>query len=480
MDYHNCLQSIETNKIAEYLVELNELLPLMQSVSATYPFDIVKEFLDNSAQMAIYLQSCQISTELDIALMQQATVVRQSLETLIEYGAVTRYHPASAHGQHRFAKYSEWCKYLMEHSSVQNCRDVVTQFQASFGKNTINKVPIQQVITFSYQLQTNIRDGQVKLQKQLERLNAEMNGDASDGDASTNLVQVTLQFEEARNEIRTFLQDVNSAKPEKRNNVLALHCIITTTLADLNKRLLMMENAAANSGENMVDLTFNGNRFLDELYCHSAIMCELTIIIETAYRECTSTALSPEFLNAAQSLREIQNVHETLRTVSEQFSMLILDEALHGVISENKSVLEMISSLSNLQEGLQSIPELLTNLNLRLRRSALSSSGMGSPAAAEASGENAAAAADVEVLRQKLHFLKQQFEQTDELDAGQKLFLQFNGLFDKLDDEYQRLIDCVQTLNVSGERRKIDQLKNSMDLAVSAHFQQNKINSISP
>lgn len=464
LDYHNCIQSIETNKIAEFLVELNELLPAMQTVSATHAFDIVKEFLDNSAQMAIYLQSCQISSDLDVSLMQQTTVIRKSLETLIEYGAVSRYNPASNHAQHRFAKYSEWCEFLMEHSSVQDCRDVVTQFQASFGKNAINKISIQQVITFSYQLQNNIRDGQLKLSKQLERLNVELNGMPVEGDAATSVVPFK-RFEESRNAIRIYLDESTREKAEKRNNVIALQCIITTTLCDLNKRLLMMENAAASSGENMIDLTFNGNWVLDELYTHSAIMCELATIIETAHRDYTGTMLSHEFSNAAQCLREIQCVHETLRTANEQFAQLILNDALHGVISENKSVLDMISTLSNLQEGLQSIPDLITSLNLLLRRKAMSSSRMVSPTI-DLSAENAICN-DVGILRQKLCCMKQQFEQCTDLEPGQKLFLQFNTLFDKLDDEYQRLIDCLQRLTLNDECQKIDQFKNSMELAVS-------------
>lgn len=455
MDYHNCLQLIEMNKIAEHLTELNEVVASLKLIPPNHPFDLVREFLDNSAQNAIYLQSCQLSSGLDVFVTKQIATIQQSLDTLMEYGAITRYHPASVHGQHRITKYAEWCKYLAEHQSVQDCRDVVAQFQTTIGKNAISKVPVQQVITFSYSLQTTLRDGKFKLQKLLERLNVETDNAVIDGTSTVNIMQYTNLFEDARNSIRIFFQDPSPMSTEKKFNVLALHCVTITTLCDLNKRLLMMENAAANSGDSMVDLTFNGNWVLDELYAHSAIMCEMASIIEKAHRDHATKTLTDQFLCAAQCLREIQNIHENLREFNEQFTLTILNDVLYGIISEKQSVLDMISALSNLQESLQSIPELLNNLYLHLRHGS------------NAEVATLQACADVLVLRQKLDTLNTQMEQTGPSEIGSKLFLRINGLFDKLDDEYDRLIDCLNGLNLLGDQRKIDQIKNSIQLAVS-------------
>lgn len=455
MDYHNCLHLIETNKIAEHLSELNELVASIKGTTSNHAFDLVKDFLDTAAQQPIYLQSCQLSSGLETLVTKQITTIQQTLETLMEYGAITRFHPPSVHTQHRITKYAEWCGFLAEHQSVQDCRDIVTQFQTTIGKNANNKVPVQQVITFSYSLQTLLRDGEFKLQKLLERLNVETDNAVVDGNTTVNITQYTNLFEEARNSIRIFFQDQNALSTEKKYNVLALHCVTITILCDLNKRLLMMENAAAtaSSADNMVDLTFNGNWVLDELYAHSAIMCEMTSIIEKAHRDHATKTLTDQFKCAAQCLREIQNIHENLKEFNEQFSLSILNDVLYGIISEKQSVLDMISALSSLQESLQSIPELLNNLYLHLRH-----------------GSNAEVAAhrasdDVGVLRQKLDALRAQMEQSGS-EIGSKLFLRINGLFEKLDDEYDRLIDCLQALNLLGDQRKIDQIKNSIQLAV--------------
>lgn len=464
-DYQNCLRLIETNTTTEYLNKLNELMPSIKALPPNQAFDMVKDFLENSAQMAIYLQSCQLSSGLDASVLKQMSIVRNALEILIEYGRVTRFHPPCAHSNHRITKYSEWCQYLSEHQTVQDCRDIVTQFQTSIGKNAISKIPIQQVITFSYQLQTNVRDSEFKLQKLLERLNIE-----SDGDSTTmNIVKYTNQFEDARNSIRIFLQEHLSPASDKKSNVNSLHCVTITMLCDLNKRLLMMENASASSGDNMVDLTFNGNRVLDELYAHSAIMCEMASIIESAHREYGTKPLTNDFLYATQCLREIQNSHETVRQFNEHFSTSTLNDALHGVISENKSVMDMISALSNLEDSLQSIPELLTNLNLHLRRNAMSSSGMLTSTFNHSNVEATSyqTCADVCLLRQKLDLLKSKLELNDPIDSGTKLFLLLNSFFDKLDEDYDRLVDCLQYLVLPESWIKIDQVKNSIDLAVS-------------
>lgn len=468
MDYNNCLHLIEMNKIVEHLNELNVMVTALKVIPPNHAYDLVKDFLDNSAQKPIYLQSCQLSSGLDVLVTNQIAAIRQTFETLIEYGAITRYHPPTVHAQHRITKYAEWCKCLAEHQTINNCRDVVAQFQATIGKNNaINKVPIQQVITFSYSLQTTIRDGEFKQQKLLERLSVETNNAIIDGSSSNNstaaaatvnIMQYTSSFEDARNSIRIFFQEQNALPTEKKFNVLALHCVTITILCDLNKRLLMMENAAASSADNMVDLTFNGNWVLDELYAHSAIMCEMASIIEKAHRDHATKTLTDQFLCAAQCLREIQNCHENLREFNEQFSTTILNEILYGIISEKQSLLDMISALSNLQESIQSIPELLKHLYLHLRHGA------------NTDAATIQACKDVTILRQKLDTLNTQLAQTGPNEIGSKLFLRINGLFDKLNDEYDRLIICLQRLNLLDDQRKIDQIKNSIQLAVSSFF----------
>lgn len=444
--YQDCLNSVRENKLAEYQVELHEVLGALQAQMATQEFDSLKEFLENSAQTAIYIQSCQMSNELHVTMLQQIQLVQLSLKTLCQYGQVTRYHPASVHMAHRIAKYSDWCRFLSEHQSVQDCRDVVTQFQMSVGKNAINKVPLQQVITFSYQLQTNIRDGQFKLQKTLERYSAEVVGTRAGDDMDTVLRQYECLYDNARDNLQQFRQE----------NVTVLHLAVTNVLCELNNRLLLMENAAASSGDNLIDLTFNGNWFLDEIYMHASIMAEMVEFSANINGQTIVTAM-----------HAVKGIYGHLRDINATFSSRILDDAICGIVGEDKSVLEMITTVSSLQEGRQSIPEVLTNLNLHLRRSARIASGGNSSPSITSHHITAQACADVKELRRQLSEMVAQFEQIEKPNAGQKLFLELNGMFDRLEMEHGRLLDEVSDLVVPANWKKIKQIKDSMDLAVS-------------
>lgn len=444
--YHNCLDSVRENKIAEYQLELAEVSSALQAQTATHELDPLKEFLENSTQTAIYIQSCQMSNELHVTTLQQIQLVQQSLETLREYGEVTRYHPSSVHMAHRLAKYSDWCHFLSDHQSVQECRDVVTQFQMSVGKNAINKVPLQQVVTFSYQLQTNIRDGQFKLQKTLERYSVEVDESKAGDDMGSVLRQYECLYENAKIAIQQVGQE----------NGTMLILAITTVLCDLNNRLLLMENAAASSGDNLVDLTFNGNWFLDEIYMHASIMSEMV-----EFSADVNSQMNVKAMHA------VKTSYEHLREINATFSAQILGDAIYGIIGEDKSVLDMISTLSSLQEGRQSIPEILTNLNLHLRRSVRIASGGNSSPSFTSHHITSQACADVKELRRQISETIAQFSQIDEPNAGQKLFLELNGMFDELEIEHGRLLDCVNDLLVPENWKKIKQIKDSMDLAVS-------------
>lgn len=446
--YQQCLDAVRENKIAEYQLELAEVLCALQAQTATQEFDSLKEFLENSAQTAIYIQSCQMSTELQAMMLQQIQLVQQSLETLREYGEVTRYHPSSVHMTHRIAKYSDWCQFLSEHKSVQDCRDVVTQFQMSVGKNAINKVPLQQVVTFSYQLQANIRDVQFKLQKTLERYQTEVDGTGAGDDMGAVLRHYECVCDGARAGLQQFGQEHAST----------LHLAVTNVVCDLNNRLLLMENAAANSGDNLIDLTFNGNWFLDEIYTHASVM------VEMAQFSAKSNDNGRKNISVMQA---VKSVYGHLREINAAFSSTILGDAVYGIIGENQSVLDMISTVSSLQEGRQSMPEILTNLNLHLRRSARIASG-GNVSPSIASHQiTAQACNDVTQIRQQLNEMIAQIEQTDEPNAGQKLFLELNGMFDKLEAEHGRLLADITDAAVPDNWKKIKQIKDSLNLAVS-------------
>lgn len=447
--YLSCLNLFEVNPFGDHLLQLGELTTILKTESATYEFDLVKNFLDNSAQTAIYSQSCQISNELKTEQLQQFAALKQILDGLKQYVAVARYHPRAVHDHHRIARYSEWCSYLMEHSTVQDCRDIVTQFQTNIGKNALNKVPIQQVATFSYQLQSIIGKGQYELQSTLEALNAELNHE----DVATRILQFSKSHEETKCAIKIYLTDNESCRS-------LLETVAMSRLNQLNTQLLTMHRAIADSTDNLTELTFNGKWFVDEFLAHSTLMFDLCRVhdLGDAFNHLVNTTrLNPEMIVPFYAMQSICNTYKHLCFMNESFVNITLSDILNGIISEDKSVLGMIATVSSLQEGLLPLAEIVTNLQLHLTN--------GVTAVTETTAMQAIK--DAKTLESRLKELKDNFSGEEVLTKGQVLFMAFNGLFETLDDCYQQSIEFVQQISIPEEWKNIDHIRDSSELAVS-------------
>lgn len=431
--FKDCMQMVHSELLQNYVHSLDEASAAIASISE---FEIVKELLENSAQGAVYQQSEQIRKELESSYMQQTTITKQIFEAIQQYSDVVRFHPRSYIEQHRLYKYAEWSKFLSDNQSVCACREVVTQFQATLGENMI-RPPLQPFIAFSCQLHAVMCEDNFKLKKKCELL--QMKGE------SVNLVQLENIYVDGKSMISQFLQ-------EQKGAVRALECVTLTAMCDLNKRLLMMENAAASSGDNLMDLTSNGKWFLDELFVITSILSEMTNIISE------NDSFGVDFVASVHCLRASNNIYGSLRDMHNTFIRTIITNSLHGIISEDTSVLEMISAVSSLQEGIQPIQELLSNLHMHLRCTV-----MNMPS------QHQAASMDAKKLREKLNTLRIGFEKqrSDGMStSGIDLFLLFNGLFEALDTKHQEMITAIQALDIPGDWRKIDQIKDARDLAV--------------
>lgn len=429
--YRDYMKNIANNLIDDNLIELNDLA----NTEIASEFGLVWEFLENSAQSLIYAQGDQTSKELIAAVHQQTGLVKQIFDALIQYGNVVNCHPQRYIEQHRLFQYANWCNQLTSSESVQSCRDVIEQFQNSFGEVAISP-SVQQAITLAYNLQNVVTEESVKLSKYYERYQKSVDSDES------NIVRLDNVHSDAKSAISLFLLEENGA-------VRALECVTLTALCDLNKKLLMMENAFSNSGDSLVDLTLNGKWFFDELFVLTSTITELTDLL------CENDTFDSGFMAAVDCLHASKETYSSLFEMNNTFLNTILTKVIHGIISEDSSVLEMISSLSSLQDGLQTIQELLTNLHLHLRCTVMNTESV-----------HSTSMDDAKVLRLRLDQLRVQFE-TKEKTMGSELFLSFIKLFDVVDEKHRHLVSLIAELNIPVEWKKIDQVKDSRDLAVS-------------
>lgn len=163
--YKNYMKNIANNVIYDHLVELNDLV----SVINVSEFDMVWEFLENSAQNVIFVQGGQTNKELFATCHQQTVLVKQIFEALIQYGNVVNCHPQRYMENHRLFKYAKWCKHLADTESVQSCRDVVEQFNNPLGENVV--LPsMQQAMTLAYQLQNIVFGGKYETIEMLRQI----------------------------------------------------------------------------------------------------------------------------------------------------------------------------------------------------------------------------------------------------------------------------------------------------------------------
>lgn len=433
--YKEFMKSIANNFIVDSLMELNELA----SMEIVSEFDSVWEFLENSAQNLILGQGDQTNKELIAAVHQQTALVKQIFEGLIQYGDVVNCHPQRYIEQHRLCQYAQWCNHLTTTESVQSCRDVVEQFQNLFGENVILPGSVQQTLNLAFNLQNVVSDECVKLSKCYEKYQNSMDSDEA------NIMRLDAVHSDARSAISLFLLEENGA-------VRALECVTLTALCDLNKKLLMMENAFSNSGDALVDLTLNGKWFFDELFVLSSTITELVDLI------CENDTFDAGFMAAVDCLHASKQTYFGLFEMNNTFVTQILTKVIHGIISEDSSVLEMISALSSLQDGLQTIQELLTNLHLHLRCTVLNTESI-----------HASSMDDAKILRLRLDQLRVQFE-TSPKTMGSALFISFIKLFDVVDQKHNHLVSLIGELNLPVEWKKIDQVKDSRDLAVGFQF----------
>lgn len=392
-------------------------------------FDIVKELLDNSAQGAVYLQSEQLRKELDSSYLQVTAIGKQALQAISQYCDVVSYHPQSYIAQHRLSKYAEWCDFLAENQTVQACRDVVTQFQAALGEAAI-KPSAQQVNAFSCQLHAQLCEENCKLEANYERLGTDDIEQVSCYNIKSNIAEFLI---------------------EHKGSVQAFECVALRVLCDLNQRLLLMENAAHTAAETLQCLTSNGKWFLDELYGITSILVELTSIIAS------NDNFDQDFMYAINTLRSSNQIYSGLRNMHTIFYKDILRNTLHGIISQDSSILDMISAVSSLQEGMQPIHDLLTNLHIHLRCTVMNMQ----------STQQQVACTDVQNLKQRLAKMKLDYGGQQPQTAGSRLFSKFMSLFDELDVQHQEMVGFIAKLKMPSKWKKIDLIKESKDLSVS-------------
>ncbi|KOX79166.1 Serine/threonine-protein kinase SMG1 [Melipona quadrifasciata] len=441
INMHNlALSAVRGPQLGQWLAELGTSTNQEDHVV----FDLVKEFLQNAGQSQMILQCEQSENELTQLATQQSILIRNCLDLLSQYSAICSLYPLSNMSQHRTVLYHGWANKLLNTGCVETCREVMMQFENTFDPiKSSNNQQVQQIITFSYQMQAILNDANERLKKAYERM-------VSEG-LPESITRIEKAYGESRVQIQSFLRREKGAER-------ALECVNITALCALNKRYLMMEGAAKCAGDCLVDLTSReGDWFLDEMRLMSSLIAELVSLIP----ECHKTNNDPKISLILKCLRGSDCIYKGLQELNYNFHTIILPEAMKTIITEEPTVIRMIGELTEIivSSGIP-LGEILGQLEMHLRFTVME---MESPHAMIQNVVNNMRLRFEAMLSRPAEI--QEPNQDETLTPGQMLLMGFNGLFEKLQMEGNALIATLSTLDIPPSWRKIDQIREAKEMS---------------
>ncbi|KAG7209878.1 hypothetical protein KM043_011480 [Ampulex compressa] len=406
-------------------------------------FDLVKEFLQNAGQSQMILQCEQSENDLTQLATQQSILIRSCLDLLSQYSTICSLYPMSTLAQHRTVLYHAWANKLLSSGTVEACNEVITQFETNFEPLNTNNRQVQEVITYSYQMQAILNDANERLKKAYERMVSESLPEA------VNRIEKT--YAESKVQITAFLQREKGAER-------ALECVNITALCALNKRYLMMEGAAKCAGDCLVDLTSReGDWFLDEMRLMSSLISELVTLIPENHKSNND----PKISLILKCLKGSDCIYQGLQELNYNFHTIILPEAMKTIITEEPTVHRIINELSEiiLYPGVP-LGKILAQLEMHLRFTIME---MDSP--------HAMVQSVVANMRRQFEALLsrpaeiQELNQDETLTPGQMLLMGFNGLFEKLQMEGNALIATLSSMDIPSNWKKIDQIREAKEMS---------------
>ena len=147
-------------------------------------------------------------------------------------------------------------------------------------------------------------------------------------------------YEAAKDKFYEFLQHKNDF-------------LVICELVKMTKRFLALE-ASTCSSNSLVDLIINERWYLDEIKIQTKFLSNIV----TEYYQKENPPQKNNLL--LTSLQTISEAFETFERIKYDFQLNVIPQALNGVISQDRSVLDMIKALSSITKA--PVDELLVKL----------------------------------------------------------------------------------------------------------------------
>ncbi|XP_067130817.1 serine/threonine-protein kinase SMG1 [Centruroides vittatus] len=402
----------------------------------------VVKFLQSAGQGQLVQQCEHAESDLVTVLQQQQMALRNCVELLTTYATIVLQYPPSFKEQNRSFQWQSWLESLLEDFTLAKCQDVITEFHNKYGIESMNIASIQAAIGLHYQLQTLVTDVNSKLLNVIERRHIE-------GIEDTNTLSAYLR--EVKANIQRYVEE------NGKKGLISLECVIVTALCALNRRLLIMDNAAAAAGDCLVDLTsWGGDWYLDEMYSMSNSMIQLITILQDSIKDADE-----DMKTAIHAVTSAHCVFTGLEDLSLNFQNIILPEAVKTVQSEDPSVLNMIEKLNKIiNEAGTSLDILVSELEADMRNIIM-----------EIQTPDNRVSGVIETMKKNFDMLmKGEEPEISDLTPGQMLLMGFNGLFTKLESDMTDLLTSLNHLNPPILWRKVDLVREAASFVPPIHL----------
>lgn len=399
-------------------------------ITVASEFDLIKDFLENSNQGQTHMQSEQLRKELDASILQQRKVIATSHEALVQYYNVAVYYPHDHIQNHRFAKYSQWCRSLIADKSPESVRHVAIAYHKYFGDASTKEHLADKIVGFGFRLQAVMTD--VNYQRELARQRCQQ---------LMELLSMDRNFSAVKGDFREFVRKTPDAP------------VAVSELTTMVKRLLTIEaSTLSTSEEHLRDLNINERWYIDEMMLQTSFLSNIgDVLFDTPSGSPRKSGL---YSNSLECFKAVTESFETFNRLKNDFQLNIIPQTLRGIISGEKSVLEMISMLSSIQNVTIPLAELAAKLQEDLYNGIHKPTQKGILRAAE--------------LTDAYNNMVIQFEASVDNSIGKQIFMSLHGQFEDMARVAKTILGFDKALNaLPDEWSSIEELTQSRSLLIS-------------
>lgn len=399
-DYLSFVDNANSGRINSSLLEVKSNYATTTTFSE---FGLVKEFLESSNQGQTFAQGESLRNELNISLAKQQTIVGKMFETLIQYFNVISFYPHDHIANHRFGKYSQWCRALIENKSQEFVRQVAIAYQSSFGDAVMKDQVPENAIGFNFQLQTALSEMSFQREQNVQRYR-----------------QLSKHCTANRN--------FNIVREEFQNFVCNQPFDAAVELIKLTKRLLSIELSTFRaSAEHLPELVINERWYIDEIKIQTSFLASISdIVFDSAVMK-----KNPLLSNSLDSFKAVAHSLETFNCIKNEFQLEIIPLTLQAILSGDKSMLDMISDLSNVQNVMP-----FTELAMQLQEDLLNC----------VQNPNQIGYSRATDFNEAFIALVTHYETMTTETVGKKIFLTINGMFVELYNASKKALSFDKTL----------------------------------